>query len=99
MLQSDHYWPDPEGQQGVVQDGLPKNWYSHSGKIPQEGGICQKCHTSYMKIKNGDIYFWSRKGDKENDGKNWFHLYQWRLFKKRASHRPTAKRIGDEWVQ
>ncbi len=82
---SSHYWPDPEKNHGVVEDGLPENWYSYSNQKPQDGGHCNDCHKSVMKIKNGDFYEWDNGG--------------WKLIKKREAFRKNAIPIGGRWVQ
>jgi hypothetical protein len=93
LIEQKHFWPDPSGNHGVVQNGLPENWYSYFGNNlgnkPQDGGRCTKCDTHCMKIKNGDIYTWNCVND----------LGIWELFKKRETHRPNARPIGGRWVQ
>jgi hypothetical protein len=80
-----HYWPDPKRANGVVQHGLPEDWYSYSNIKPQYGGDCSYCGGKFIKIKNGDIYEWL--------------VGHWELFSKAKNHRTNVKPIGGRWVQ
>ncbi len=79
-----HFWPDPDHVRGLVDIGLPKDWYSYSNEKPQDGGRCRNCYEDFIKIKNGDIYIWTSG---------------WHLFEKLKNHRKGVTPIGGRWVQ
>jgi hypothetical protein len=85
-----HFWPDPKNELGVVQTGLPKDWYSYVGRQPQDGELYTHCSEQFLKIKNGDIYKWTV----DVGGR-----LCWMLFSKAKTHRQNVKPIGGRWVQ